>query len=38
MDTTMTYELSGHPEGLATFWALKTLGLRVDTPVVLQGH
>lgn len=31
-------ELGGHAEGLAALQALVALGLRVDAPVVLQGH
>lgn len=38
VDSSVTYELSGHAERLPTFQALVALGLRVNASVVLEGH
>ena len=38
VDPSVTYELSGHAERLSTLQALVALGLRVNTPVVLESH
>lgn len=38
VDSSVTYELSGHTEGLATFQALVALGLCVNAPVILERH
>lgn len=38
VDAAVADELGGHPEGLPTVGALVAFGLRVDAPVVLQGH
>lgn len=38
VDPPVTNELSGHAERLPTIQALVALGLRVNAPVVLEGH
>lgn len=38
VDSSVTYELSGDTERLSTLQTLVALGLRVDAPVVLEGH
>lgn len=38
VDSSVTYELSGHAERLPTLQALVALGLRVNAPVVLESH
>lgn len=38
VDPSVTNELSGHTERLAALQALVALGLRVNTPVVLESH
>lgn len=38
VDSSVTYELSGHAECLPTLETLVALGLRVDAPVVLESH
>lgn len=38
VDSSVTYELSGHAEGLAALEALVALGFCMDAPVVLEGH
>lgn len=38
VDASVTDELSGHAEGLPALQTLVAFGLRVDAPVVLQGH
>lgn len=38
VDSSVTYELSGHAERLSTLQALVALGLRVNAPVVLESH
>lgn len=38
VDPAVAYELSGHSESLATLQTLVALRLRVNAPVVLEGH
>lgn len=38
VDSSVTYELSGHAECLPTLQTLVALGLCVDAPVVLESH
>lgn len=38
VDSSVTYELSGHTECFSTLHTLVALGLRVDAPVVLESH
>ncbi len=38
VDSSVTYELSGHAERLSALQTLVALGLRMDAPVVLERH
>lgn len=38
VDSSVTYELSGHAKRLSALWTLVALGLRVNASVVFEGH